>query len=76
MFRREGSSTPVKYYYTKSTVLGDPEGHTVEWTALRPDMPVTYNYVQEADRMIVTKVTLVARLPVEKKETDTTTTKP
>ncbi len=76
MFRREGSTTPLKYYYTKSTVLVDPEGHTVEWTALRPGMPVTYTYVKEADRMVVTKVTLAARLPVEKKETETTTTKP
>src|SRR6266550_4175306 len=76
MFRREASTTPVKYYYTKSTVLVDPEGHTVEWTALRPGMPVTYTYVKEADRMVVTKVTLAARLPVEKKETETTTTKP
>src|SRR6267142_1516361 len=76
MFRTESSTTPVRYYYTKSIVLVDPEGHTVEWTALRPDMPVTYTYVKEADRMVVTKVTLAARLPVEKKETETTTTKP
>ena len=54
----------------------DPEGHVVEWTALRPDMPVTYTYVKEAERMVVTKVTLAARLAVEKKETETTTTKP
>ena len=42
MFRREASTTPVKYYYTENTVLVDPEGHTVKWTDLRPDMPVTY----------------------------------
>jgi hypothetical protein len=66
----------VKYYCTKSTLLVDPEGHTVEWTDLRPDMPVTYTYVKEADRTVVTKVTLAARLPVEKKETEITTTKP
>jgi hypothetical protein len=76
MFRREASTTPVKYYYTKSTVLVDPEGHTVEWIALRSGMPVTYTYVKEADRMVVTKVTLAARLPVVKRETETTTTKP
>lgn len=74
MFRREASTTPVKYYYTENTVLVDPEGHTVKWTDLRPDMPVTYTYVKEGDRMVVTKVTLAARLAVEKKETETTTT--
>ena len=78
MFRREASTTSVKYYLTKSTVLVDPEGHAVEWTALRLGMPVTYTYIEEADRMVVTKVTLAARLPVVKKETETTatTTKP
>ena len=35
-FRTESSTTPVKYYYTKKTVLVDPEGRTVEWTALKP----------------------------------------
>ena len=29
-FRTESSTTPVKYYYTKKTVLVDPEGRTVE----------------------------------------------
>ena len=76
MFRTASNTTPMKYYYTKSTVLVDPDGHTVEWSALRPDMPVTYTYVKEAERMVVTKVTLAARLAVEKKETETTTTKP
>jgi hypothetical protein len=54
----------------------DPQGHTVAWTAVRPGMPVTYTYVEEADHMVVTKVTLAARLPVEKRETEATTTKP
>lgn len=76
MFRTEASATPVKYYYHKDTVLSDSEGHTVEWTALRPNMPVTYTYIKEGDRMVVTKVTLVARLAVEKKEAETTTTNP
>ena len=51
--------------------------NAVKWTDLRPDMPVTYTYIKEGDRMVVTKVTLAARLAVEKKETEqTTTTKP
>ena len=54
-FRTESSTTPVKYYYTKKTVLVDPEGRTVEWTALKPDMPVTYTYTKDGDRMVVTK---------------------
>jgi hypothetical protein len=74
-FRTESSTTPVKYYYTKNTVLVDPEGRTVEWTALKPDMPVTYTYTKDGDRMVVTKVTLAKPLSYyEKKETETTTT--
>jgi hypothetical protein len=74
-FRTESTTTPVKYYYTKKTVLMDPEGRTVEWTALKPDMPVTYTYTKEGDRMVVTKVTLAKPLSYyEKKETTTTTT--
>jgi hypothetical protein len=73
-FRSESSTAPMKYYYTKKTVLVDPSGRTVEWTALRPDMPVTYTYVKEGDRMVVTKVTLAKPVVVEKEETTTTTT--
>jgi hypothetical protein len=75
MFRGETSAAPVRYYYSKSTSVVDPEGRTVEWSALRPDMPVTYTYVREGDRMVITKVTLTKPLSVyEKKETTTTTT--
>ena len=74
-FRTETSPEPVKYYYTKSTTVLDPEGRTVEWSALRPDMPVTYTYVKEGDRMVVSRVTLTKPLSYyEKKETTTTTT--
>jgi hypothetical protein len=74
-FRTETSTTPVKYYYTKKTVLVDPDGKTVEWSALKPDMPVSYSYVKEGDRMVVSKVTLAKPVSYyEKKETTTTTT--
>jgi hypothetical protein len=73
-FRTEASAAPVKYYYTKKTVLVDPNGRTVEWSALKPDMPVTYTYVKEGDRMVVTKVTLAKPVVVEKETTTTTTT--
>ena len=77
MFRTESSTTPVRYYYTKKTVLVDPEGRAVEWRALKPDMPVTYTYTKEGDRMVVTKVALAKPLSYyETKETTTTTTKP
>jgi hypothetical protein len=75
-FRTETSTAPVKYYYTKKTVLVDPNGRTVEWTALKPDMPATYTYVKEGDRMVVTKVTLAKPVVVEKDTTTTTTTRP
>ena len=61
----------------KSGLVVDPEGRTVEWSALKPDMPVTYTYTKEGDRMVVTKVTLAKPLSsYEKTETTTTTTKP
>ena len=75
-FRTETSTAPVRYYYTKKTVLVDPNGRTVEWTALKPDMPATYTYVKEGDRMVVTKVTLAKPVVVEKETTTTTTTRP
>ena len=77
-FRTETSTEPVRYYYTKKTVLVDPEGRTVEWSALRPDMPVTYSYAKKGDRMVVTKVTLAKPITTYQKEqtTTTTTTKP
>jgi hypothetical protein len=74
-FRSAESTAPMKYYYTKSTTVVDPEGKTVELSALRSDMPVTYTYVKEGDRMVVTRVTLTKPLSYyEKKDTTTTTT--
>jgi hypothetical protein len=71
---REGTASPNRYYYTKKTTLVDPEGRQLEWSALRPDMPVTYSYVREGDRMVVTKVTVNKPVVVEKETTTTTTT--
>lgn len=75
--RTETSTTPVKYYYTKSTTLVDPAGKTVEWSMLKPDMPVKYTYVKEGDRMVISKITLTKPMAeYEKTTTTTTTTKP
>lgn len=73
-FRSETSTAPVKYYYTKKTVLVDPEGRALEWSVLKPDMPVSYTYVREGDRMVVTKVTVTRPVVTEKETTTTTTT--
>jgi hypothetical protein len=73
-FRTETSSAPVKYYYTKSTTIVDPEGKTVEWSMIKPDMPVRYTYVKEGDRMVVTKITLTKPVSSYEKTTTTTTT--
>jgi hypothetical protein len=76
-FRTETSTTPVKYYYTKSTTIVDPEGKTVEWSMLKPDMPVRYTYVKDGDRMVISKITLTKPVSYyEKTTTTTTTTKP
>ena len=75
--RTETSSEPVKYYYTKSTTIVDPEGKTVEWSVIKPDMPVKYTYVKEGDRMVIRQITLTRPVTsVEKTTTTTTTTKP
>jgi len=75
--RTETSTTPVKYYYTKSTTIVDPQGKEVEWTMLKPDMPVKYTYVKEGDRMVISKITLTKPVAsYEKTTTTTTTTKP
>src|SRR4051794_26068249 len=73
-FRSETSAAPVKYYYTKSTTIVDPEGKTVEWSALRPDMPVRYSYVKEGDRMVISKITLTKPVSYYEEKTTTTTT--
>lgn len=68
-----GSGSPSRYYYTKSTTVVDPTGATVDWSMLRPDLPVKYTYVKEGDRMVISKITV--QKPVsEIRETTTTTT--
>jgi hypothetical protein len=74
MFKSETSTAPTRYYYTKSTTIVDPEGKTVEWSALKPDMPVRYTYVKEGDRMVISKITLTKPVSYYEKETTTTTT--
>src|SRR5690242_19273772 len=73
-FRGEAGALPARYYYTKSTALVHPAGKTVEWSALRPEMPVNYTYVREGDRMVITKVTLQKPTTYYEKTTTTTTT--
>ncbi len=77
MFQSSTATAPVRYYYTKDTTILDPEGHTVAWSAIRPDMPATVYYTSVGDRVVVRKVVLSQPAAVyEKKETTTTTTKP
>ena len=76
-FRTSPDVAPVRYYYTRDTTILDPEGHTVAWSAIRPDMPATVYYTNEGDRVVVRKVILSQPAAVyETKETTTTTTKP
>src|SRR3989442_2472120 len=76
-FRSTTDTAPVKYYYTKSTTILDPEGKTVRWSAVRPDMPATVYYAREGERVVVRKIVLSKPAAVyEKKETTTTTTRP
>ena len=73
-FRTSTEAAPVRYYYGKETTILDPEGHTVTWSAVRPDMPATVYYVREGDRMLVRKVVLSKPTVTEKETTTTTTT--
>ena len=73
-FRTQTASAPVRYYYNKQTTIVDPEGRTVAWSDIRPDMPATVYYTTEGDRMIVHKIMLNQPVTVYKKETTTTTT--
>ncbi len=73
--RTSTSAEPTTYYYTPQTVVVDSNGATVQPAMLKADMPVTYSYAKEGDRMVVTKVTLQKPITYyEKKETTTTTT--
>jgi hypothetical protein len=75
-FRTTTEAAPVKYYYTKDTTILDPEGRTVTWSVIRPDLPATVYYAREGDRMIVRKIVLSKPVKVEKDTTTTTTTQP
>jgi hypothetical protein len=76
MFRTAPDVAPVRYYYTKDTTILDPEGHTVTWSAIRPDMPATVYYTNVGDRVVVRKVVLSQPATIYKEETTTTTTRP
>jgi hypothetical protein len=74
MFRTSADAVPVRYYYTKDTTILDPEGHTVTWSAVRPDTPATVYYTNVGDRVVVRKVVLSQPTTIYKKEQTTTTT--
>src|SRR5437667_8767726 len=50
MFRSTTDTSPLRYYYTKTTTVLDPEGKVVTWSAVRPDVPATVYYTREGDR--------------------------
>jgi hypothetical protein len=66
--------SPTRYYYTKSTTVVDPTGATVDWSLLRPDLPVKYTYVKEGDRMVISKITVQKPVSEIRESTTTTTT--
>jgi hypothetical protein len=74
MFRTSADAPPVRYYYTKDTTILDPEGHSVTWSAVRPDTRATVYYANVGDRVVVRKIVLAQPSAIYKKETTTTTT--
>ena len=73
-FRTSTDAAPVRYYYSKDTTILDPEGHTVTWSAVRPDLPATVYYTRDGERMVVRKIVLTKPTVTEKETTTTTTT--
>jgi hypothetical protein len=73
-FRTSTDTAPARYYYSKDTTILDPEGHTVTWSAVRPDLPATVYYVRDGERMVVRKIVLSKPAVIEKETTTTTTT--
>ena len=73
-FRTSTDTAPARYYYSKDTTILDPEGRTVTWSAVRPDLPATVYYVRDGERMVVRKIVLSKPTVVEKETTTTTTT--
>ena len=78
MFRTAPDVAPARYYYTRDTTIVDPEGRTVSWSSIRPDMPATIYYTRVGDRVLVRKVVLSrpARVYKHEETTTTTTTRP
>ncbi len=73
-FRTSTDAAPVRYYYSKDTTILDPEGQTVTWSAVRPDLPATVYYTRDGERMVVRKIVLTKPTVTEKETTTTTTT--
>jgi hypothetical protein len=73
-FRTSTDAAPVRYYYGKDTTILDPEGRTVTWSAVRPDLPATVYYTRDGERMVVRKIVLSKPTVTEKETTTTTTT--
>jgi len=73
-FRTAPTAAPTRYYYTRDTAIVDPEGRTVTWSAIRPDMPATVYYTNLGDRVVVRKIVLSRPAPVIRHEETTTTT--
>ena len=76
LLRPETSIAPVMYYTTKTTTIVDPAGKAVQWSALKAHTPVKYTYVNDGDRLVISKITLTKSVSSDKKKEKTTTTKP
>ena len=71
VLRSESSSAPTTYTYNKETKFVDSTGNVVSYEVIK-NTPVTVQYTQEGDRMVVTKV--IQQPTAVRKETTTTTT--
>ena len=58
ILKGESSPEPMRYTFTKNTTFVDANGNVVSQESIR-NSPVTVQYTQEGDRMVVTKVTQV-----------------
>jgi len=72
ILKGESSPEPMRYSYTKNTTFVDANGNVVSQESIR-NSPVTVQYTNEGDRMVVTKVTQIRPSAMMEKHTTTTT---
>ena len=74
----EGSASPLRYSYSKSTTIVDESGNPVDVSVVKSGVPVQVYYDRDGDRMIARRIIVHRRIheeaPAVTEHRDTTTT--